>query len=94
MKSELDFLRVIIFEEEVKDAKMLVAQCLEKDICVQGKDLEELFKRLSATIYLEVPYMENISSAPDKFFEMWKNGKTLAHQEFLKAPIAARKMAA
>ena len=94
MKRETDVLRVVIFEEEFRDVKMLVAQCLEKDICVQGKDLEELFKRLTATIYLEVPHMGNISSAPDKFFEMWKSGEILAHQDFLEAPIEARKMAA
>ena len=94
MKQEPDVLRAIIFEEEVKDAKMFVAQCLEKDICVQGKDLEELFKRLTATICLEAPHMGDISPAPDKFFEMWKKGEEVACQGSLEVPIAARKIAA
>lgn len=44
MKQETDILRVIIFEEELKDAKVFANQCLEKDIYVRGKNLEELFK--------------------------------------------------
>lgn len=87
-------LRVIVFQEEFEEEKKFIAQCLEKDICVQGKDLEELFKRLSTTIYLEVPHMENIPSAPGKFFEMWEEGEVLAHQEFLEAPIEARRLVA
>lgn len=94
MKRGTQVLRVLIFEEKFEGKEMLAAQCLEKDICVQGKNLEELFKRLTATIYLEVPYMGNIPSAPNKFLEMWKNGEALAHQDFLEAPIEARKMAA
>lgn len=93
MKQESGVLRAIILEEEVKDAKKFVAQCLEKDICVQGKDLEELFKRLTATIRLETPYMGDISPAPERFFEMWKNGEALAHHDSLEMPIAARKIA-
>lgn len=85
-------LRIIIFREGFEEEKKLVAQCLEKDICVQGRDLRELFKRLSATIYLEVPHMKDMPSTPDKFFEMWEKGKVLAHQGFLEAPIEVRQL--
>ena len=63
-------LRAIIFKEEGK----FVAQCLEKDICVQGDDLQMLFKRLTGTIYLETPHMGNIPQAPEEFFDMWEKG--------------------
>lgn len=94
MKQESGVLRAIVFEEEIKDAKMFVAQCLEKDICVQGKDMEELFKRLTATICLETPHMGDISPAPGRFFEMWKNGEALARHDSPEVPIAARKLVA
>lgn len=93
MKQETGILRVIIFEEELENAKVFVAQCLEKDICVQGKNLKELFRRLTATIYLEVPHMGNIFPAPDKFLEMWEKGEAFAHEKFLEAPIEARQLA-
>ena len=92
MKQETDILRVIIFEEKFQDAKVFVAQCLEKDICVQGKDLKKLFRRLNAAIFSEVPRMGNISPAPDKFFKMWEKGRVLVHEKFLEAPIEARRL--
>ncbi|MCY4049457.1 MAG: hypothetical protein OXF24_07710 [Hyphomicrobiales bacterium] len=94
MKRKIDVLRVIVFEEGLENAKMFVAQCLEKDICVQGRDLKELFKRLNATIYLELPHMGTISPAPDKFLGMWEEGEVLAHEKFLEAPIEARQLTA
>ena len=79
-------LRVLVFRE----GEAYVAQCLEKDICVQGKDLEQLFKRLSGTLYLEIPHMGDIPSAPNKFLEMWETGQAMSHKEFLEAPIETR----
>jgi len=75
---DIQLLRVLVFEEKFEDEKVLVAQCLEKDIGAQGKDLDELFERLSATIFLEIPYMERISPAPDKYFSMWEEGEMLS----------------
>lgn len=92
MKQKTGILRVVIFEEKIEDAEVFVAQCLEKDICVQGKDLKKLFRRLTATVFLEVPHMENISPAPDKFFKMWEKGRVLVHEKFLEAPIEARRL--
>ena len=66
-----DFFRAIIFKEQGK----YVAQCLEKDICVQGADLPTLFKRLTGTIHLETPHMGSIPPAPKRFFDMWKDGE-------------------
>ena len=92
MNRGLCILHIIIFREGFEEEKKLVAQCLEKDICVQGRDLKELFKRLSATIYLEVTHVEGMPSIPDKFFEMWEKGEVLAHQGFLEAPIEVRQL--
>ena len=94
-KQESVLLRVIIFRE----GDAYVAQCLEKDICVQGKNLEELSKRLSGTIGLERLYIENIPRAPNKFFEMWERGMAMSHEEFLtkelpETQIETRKLAA
>jgi len=75
---DIQLLRVLVFEEELGEEKMFVAQCLEKNIGAQGKDLDELFERLSATIFLEIPYMDRISPAPDKYFSMWKEGEMLS----------------
>ena len=62
--------RVLVFEE----SDMFVAQCLEKDIGAQGKDIEELFDHLTATIILEASFMERINKAPKRFFDMWEDG--------------------
>lgn len=83
----INLLRVLVFEED----GILVAQCLEKDIGAQGKDMEEVFDRLNATICLETPYMERISKAPQKYFDMWEKGESIPSDN---APLNARRCAA
>lgn len=63
----LQMMRVVVFEEE----DMYVAQCLEKDLGAQGRDLDELFNRLLMSIVLESPHLDNFKPAPQKYFDMW-----------------------
>lgn len=68
-QSDIQLMRVVVFEEE----DMFVARCLEKNIGAQGKDLNELFHRLCATLFLEAPNMGDIEPAPKQYFDMWES---------------------
>lgn len=62
-----------------------VAQGLEHDICVQAKNLDELQKRIEATVEAERDYalsqggepFANIAPAPRHYFEKWEHAKPL-----------------
>jgi hypothetical protein len=66
-------LRVVIFREE----ELLVAQCLEHDICVQGDTMEKLKMRFEATLLLEGEDLETIAKAPDRFFDLWDKAESI-----------------
>ena len=84
---DTDLLRVLIFQKD----GIYIAQCLEKDIGTQGKDMNELLSRLLSTVLAEVPYMERIGKAPQKFFDMWDDGEVLPHNNpFASYPIDTR----
>ncbi|MEO1721342.1 MAG: hypothetical protein AAFR84_02935 [Pseudomonadota bacterium] len=68
-------LRILV----IREAEMLVAQCLEYDICTQAKDLNELKERMDVLIDLECeestersgkPFGD-IDPAPQYFHDMW-----------------------
>lgn len=63
-------MRVLVY----KDDDLLVAQCLEKDICVQGKNMDALLTSLIRTVKLEksIDNFGKIGLAPKRFFDDWK----------------------
>ncbi len=63
-------MRVIVFQEH----GFWYAQGLEHDICVRGKNLDELQRRYKVAVQLESQAeggVERIAQAPQKFFDMW-----------------------
>lgn len=65
-------LRVVVFEE----GDIWLAQGLERDICVQGANLEALKERFLDTIQAEMHIVGNgdlshVGPAPNQYFTMW-----------------------
>jgi len=59
-----NILMVVVIE---RDGDLLVAQCDPYDICTQGRDLNELFYRLSLQIAVEIDLangIENVQRLP------------------------------
>jgi hypothetical protein len=70
-----EHLRILVSHEE----EMLVAQCLEHDICVQAADLETLQKRFAATLLIENQSgdLASIPPAPADFEQKWAQAEEL-----------------
>jgi hypothetical protein len=74
--AELDHLRVIVYPE----GELFVAQCLEKDIATQARDIETLLDRLDLTIDAECAAsrerdekpLSKIGAAPNYFHDLWE----------------------
>ncbi|MEF2546763.1 hypothetical protein VQ045_06310 [Aurantimonas sp. E1-2-R+4] len=63
-------IRVIFYQEG--DAWM--AQGIDRDICVQADELDDLYGRLEVAVRLECEEtgtLEHIPAAPDHFVRMW-----------------------
>ena len=65
--SSSETLRIVILRED----GVLVAQCLEYDICTQAKDLDTLKDRMNCLIDLELAEGQPIDQAPKRFHKMW-----------------------
>ena len=78
----------------VKEAKILVGQLLEHDICVQGRDVADVMARLSGTIKAEKKerggILTAIEPAPKACWRIWKNSPQLKtnHSGFFLAMAA------
>jgi hypothetical protein len=68
--------RVLIFNQE----EMLVAQCLERDICVQGSSIEEVQERFKFTLMMESEGLATLPPAPLRFHELWAKA-SIMHSE-------------
>ena len=86
-------IRVLIF----KDGDLWIAQCLEYDIAVQAKNLNELKEKFIGTINVhitssiennEIPFM-NIPKTPDEFWELYHKDNLL--EKPLKIPSPPRR---
>jgi hypothetical protein len=61
-------LRIIV----TKCEGMLVAQCLEFDVCTQGRDLETLQSRMNCLLAVEIDDAQAIDPAPERFHNLWE----------------------
>ncbi len=68
-------LRILVTHEE----DMLVAQCLEHDICVQASDMETLQRRFEATIEAECDGgdLDAIPPAPEELRQKWDEAEAM-----------------
>jgi hypothetical protein len=73
---DLEHLRVIVYP----DGDLFIAQCLEKDIATQARDIPTLLERLDLTIDAEcamsrdrneTPFSQ-IGAAPNYFHDLWE----------------------
>lgn len=79
LETMMNTVRVVVYGEEGQ----WIAQCLEHDICVQGRDHKTLEKRLQNTLWLELAYakrigktgLDHLPTAPKHFHEMWKEAQ-------------------
>lgn len=65
----------ILIEHE---GDLYTGQCLEHDLCVQGKDLDDVRRRI--LIQMEVlskmlDGLDGISPAPQSFHDVWESGE-------------------
>ena len=67
--------RVVVFRE----ADQWVAQCLERDVCVQAMDLDTLSSRLDVALNLEED-LESVPPAPEYFFRQWDKCSDFHHK--------------
>ncbi|MFD1159026.1 hypothetical protein [Roseovarius aestuarii] len=65
--SNSESLRIIVSKCE----DMLVAQCLEYDICTQAPDMEKLQDRMNCLIDAELDGSQAIDPAPERFHNLW-----------------------
>jgi hypothetical protein len=65
--------RVLIFSQE----EMLVAQCLDHDICVQGNSIEEVQDRFQVTLMMEGDSLTSLPSAPLRYHELWATASSV-----------------
>lgn len=65
--NDVKSLRIIVTECE----GMLVAQCLEYDICTQAPDMESLQERMNLLIEVELDSAQAIDAAPERFHNLW-----------------------
>ncbi len=71
-------LRVVVLQQ----GDIYVAQCLEYDVCAQGKTEEEAMKGLRAVLIAERDLareegrdMDAIGAAPEAFHEIWRRNE-------------------
>ena len=77
--TDREFLRILV----IRDGGMLVAQCLEHDICTQAEDIDQLQERMEKLIDLERAEsvtrtgqdFGDIEPAPEEFHNMWDRAK-------------------
>jgi hypothetical protein len=75
MADAIKQLRVVAFQE----GDGWIAQCVDYDLCVQGKNLAQAKRRMTALIRLEAEYTKDkngeyfagLDPAPDYFFAMF-----------------------
>ncbi len=60
-------LRIIV----TKCEEMLVAQCLEFDVCTQAPDMETLQNRMNCLLEAELDGIQAIDQAPERFHNLW-----------------------
>lgn len=73
---DLEHLRVIVYP----DGDLFIAQCLEKDIATQARDIPTLLERLDLTIDAECAISRDrnekpfgqIGAAPNYFHDLWE----------------------
>lgn len=66
----------ILIEHE---GDVVVGQCLEHDFCVQGKDYDDVRRRILLQLShfsAEPGGLDGVGRAPDDFFRVWDSGKT------------------
>lgn len=63
----VETLRVVIFRE----ADHWLAQGLERDIAVEGGDLNDLIRRLTLAIMAEAATLDALGQAPKYFQDLW-----------------------
>jgi len=75
-------LRIIVLNE----GDVLVAQCLEYDICTSATDMDSLQNRMNGLIECELDYTnktgQEIDPAPERFHNMWDKAITQANGEY------------
>ena len=47
-----------------REGDLFVAQCDPYDICTQGRDLDQLFRRLHSTICIEIEWAGSLENVP------------------------------
>lgn len=64
-----DILDLLLFCGE----KMMVAQCLQYDICIQGTSKKEIMDRFAADLYSSIPFgnLSNLGQAPARFWDFF-----------------------
>jgi hypothetical protein len=60
-------LRIIVIKED----GILIAQCLEYDICTQAADMDTLKDRMNCLLEVELKAGQAIDQAPERFHKMW-----------------------
>jgi hypothetical protein len=71
-------IRAVVFEE----CGRLVAQCLEADLCTSAKDRDELIRKITAQVRLQITLdlakgyepLGRLPRAPQKFWDMYSRG--------------------
>ena len=79
MADAIKQLRVVAFQEN----DSWIAQCIDFDLCVQGKDLAQAKRRMTALIRLEASYTKEkfgdcfagLDPAPDYFAAMFEGAE-------------------
>ncbi|MEQ9015943.1 MAG: hypothetical protein RID90_15970 [Marinovum algicola] len=76
-----DGLKIVVYKED----DMLIAQCLEYDICTQAEDRETLRERMDCLINLELDHMKDfgqeLDPAPERFHNMWPEDGNHVYKE-------------
>lgn len=74
-KPRIPTMRVVV----IKEGDIFVGQCLEHDICAQGKSMDEMLERLAFTVSLEKAErnesLVDIGPAPEAYHEMWVSAR-------------------
>ena len=75
----MDMLRIIAF----RDGGQWVAQCLERDVCVQASDLDTLKARMERALAVEGRggNLDRLPPAPSRFFDMWDKRSVFGQRE-------------
>ena len=68
-----EMLRIVVTKED----DMLVAQCLEYDICTQAADIDTLKDRMGCLIQIERESGQAIDPAPERFHKMWDTATSM-----------------